>query len=488
MIKILIGLLLTLGACNDDHEHSAPPPVINFPPPDIDPPPVRPPPRPGFYNLDLVENSMLLDAQNLIGGINEREDTRYFVGCNRHNIGSDLDLVRQAVDLGLNRLSNERFLATTTPITPANCIFRIDLTDFGITKEKWELLEDNTVLDFESETVRNQNLQFLLNTRKPYVFFEELIVLFEGDEVTDNNGDIYYTFTEQALDTATFLADEGVVVQDAIDDQTALFSGFSQSIIALGKSRLIGIFEQEGAAGGYCMSTFDTALGQGTDLFETPFIAELVTENGVLISDKILDFQAQEHICFLNNGLVGKYRLNNAANFQFEVEAPTNIVINRDNPVGTDASIRIMDCNRCHYSNVAIPVTDSIGEHIRNNSAFDQDEKLRGEIFFNYTRVAAILDEINRRNGQALQELGITAVDDPITSTMAPFRAEMDLEQVASYTFLTPDEFRERLRGTAVSSQVFGNLLTGNKVSLDTLNSNFETLVDELNLFQDIEL
>jgi hypothetical protein len=383
----------------------------------------------------------------------------------------------------MNRLSNERFLYPVQPIGQDQCIFRINLEDYSQTRAKWRLIEKATALDFVSNTTRNQTLQFLSQARKPYIFAVDTISMFEGDEVVDRNGQVYYNLVDQPLNTQAFLLTQGIDLQNEVDNERAVFSGFSQSQIALGKTRMVVVVESDN---GYCMGTYDSVIGnQDADLFQNSFTLELTQAGGVLQSNKLMIHDAQEWICSLDNGLFGLYRLNNAADIA-EVEAPVNIV-SRESRI--DPSIRIGDCNSCHYTQVAIPFADQIGDHIRNNSAYNANEKRLGQIFFNYDKINAIMTDINRRNQDALEELGINAQEDPLTSGVwAPFRDEMNAEQVAAFTFLTTAEFLERLSGAAVSSQVFGNLLGGGTVNLTTLSENFATLVDELNLFEDVEL
>ena len=485
MIRLTIAFALMLGACSEGETKviPAPDPIIIFPAPDDDIPPVRPPPRPGFVNLDLMEDTILLDLQN-IGNEQDRLNSRYIIACDRHNQGEGVDEFRQGVDIALNRLSAERFLYNVTPIGNAGCIFRYDIDDYTITTTEYQLLEDESALQFVSNTVRNQNIQFLTQTARPYMFGVDILcTAFECDEVTDRAGRTYYDIVDQAVDTTDFLADQGVVRQDQVDDETALYSGFSQSQIALGKTRLIGVFESDN---GYCVGTHDTVLG-GDDLFQNPFSVELAGAGGVVQSDKVFIHDAQEWICSLDNGMFGLWRLNNAGDIA-EVEAPTNVVVNV-NFSEVDPALRIGDCNDCHFQNVMIPFADQIEGHILSNSAFDQNEKLIGSIFFDYDAITAVIDQINRANRTAMAELGIDTGSDPLTNTLfKPFRREMDIVQVAAFTMLDTDTFRERLRGTAISSQVFGNLINGGKVSLAVLSANFETLVDELNLYEDEEL
>jgi hypothetical protein len=397
----------------------------------------------------------------------------------------DLTLIKQAVDLGMNRLSREAFLNPVTPIGNSQCIYRIDLDDYTITRREWRLIENNTIFDFVPNSVRAQNIQFLTQARKPYIFSFELCTMFECDEVADQAGRIYYDLVDQDIRTDRFLAQEGIILQDEVDNEDVVMAGFTQSQIALGKGRLILAVESNS---GYCLATYDVAQG-GDDIFTNPFIKELTLAGGRFNSDKLLAHDAQEWICSLDNSLFGLWRLNNA-NDLAEVEAPTNIVLK----VGAriDGAIRIGDCSECHYKQVAIPFVagDQISNHIQRNSAFDEFEKNLGEIFFNYDRLSAIIEEINRRNSFSLAELGVDgARGDPLTQNLfAPYRNEMNSAQVASLLLMTEEEFLLLLPGTEVSSQVLGNLINGGTISLQVLSDNFNTLTLELRAFEDADL
>lgn len=480
MLKLLT-LILCLGGCiKPTVEPPAGQTVYLLP--TAQPPPLGEVPRPGFVTLSRLEDTMVLDLQNL-GSRQERENTRYLIGCDRANQDLPVDIFEQGINLAMNRLSDERFISNVVPIGSNGCIFRITLDDYTLSYLDWKLIELNTLLHVVPDTNRNQTLQALAQTLKPYIWAVETLMMYEADEVADRGGDIYYTLTGQADLTEDFLAQEGIVLQDAVDDEEVLFAGFSQSGIALRKTRLVQVVKSDS---GFCMGTFDTVLG-GDDLFTNPFSLELAQAGGILRSNKILKFDAQEWICSLNNGLFGKYRLNNA-NGNAEVEAPTSIVVNVNN-AAVDAAIRIGDCNECHYTQVAIPISDQIAPHLRGNSAFDADEKLLGDVFFRPDRIAAVINDINIRNARTMRDMGITSPVDPLTQVVwKPFRNEMNAAQVAGFTFLTTETFLERLRGTDQSSQVFGNLLNGGTVSLATLSGNYVVLVAELGIFKDNEL
>lgn len=482
-----VVMLTPLISCTQSHEHPLPPPTVVYEKPDQPIPDPRPAPRPGFQTLDTIEDSILLDLQNLDSDA-ERRDARYLVGCDRLNLWQDLSEYEQGINRGINQLSTDRELYPVTAIGPGNCIYRFELSKIGWTRSDWQTLENNDILFFISNTVRNKNIQFLTQTQRPYVYGSSaMITAFEGDAVADKKGAVYYKLVHQDLNTAKFLAQQGVDRQAEVNDEEAMFSGFSQSQIALGKTRLIAVFESRE---GTCISTYDTALG-GDDLFTNPFTVELQRAgqiNGQINTNKVFKHNAQEHICTLPNGLFGLYRLNdNLDNAQ--VVAPTNIVINTEG-ARIDPSIRIGDCSNCHYKDgAAIPFKDQLRAHVVGNSAFNQVEKRLATIFFRQDQVSAQIDQLNKEHARAMQVLGITAGSDPLWNVVGkPLRQEMSIDQVASLTWLDTKTFRDRLAGTARSSQVFGNLLGGGTVSLAVLSANFKTLVDELAIYEDNNL
>ena len=483
---IIITLLLSLTGCLEEPEvYEVQVPQLIPEPPNTPLPPIKPPPRAGFVTTSLVEDTILLDLQTLDSD-NDRQLARYLIACDLHNMSQDLTYIRQGIDLGMNRLSREAFLNPVTPIGNADCIYRIDLEDYSFTRREWQLVENNTVFDFVPNSVRAANIQFLTQTRKPYVWAFELCTMFECDEVADQGGRIYYDLVDQDIRTDRFLAQEGIVLQTETDNENIVMAGFTQSQIALGKGRLILAVESNS---GYCLATYDVAQG-GDDIFTNPFIAELTVAGGRFNSNKLLAHDAQEWICSLDNSLFGLWRLNNA-NDLAEVEAPTNVVLK----VGAriDGAIRTGDCSECHFKQVAIPFVagDQISNHIQRNSAFDEFEKNLGEIFFNYNKLSAILEEINRRNSFSLAELGvdINAKEDPLTGVLfKPYRNEMNAEQVASLLLMTEQEFLNLLPGTEVSSQALGNLINGGTISLQVLSDNYNTLTLELRAFEDADL
>ena len=120
MKHVLFSILLALTGCTQTVED--PEPRIVYKDPGREPPPVTPPARPGFVNLDIAEDVMLLDLQN-IQSRDERENTRYLVGCDRYNQTQDLAEFEQGINIAMNRLSDERFIYPVQAVGQAQCIF-----------------------------------------------------------------------------------------------------------------------------------------------------------------------------------------------------------------------------------------------------------------------------------------------------------------------------------------------------------------------------
>ncbi len=474
--------VIAVFACQPTKYIDGEKPQITYREPAKPAPPIqpRPPGNPSFITLDRLEETILLDLNNITSR-QDRENTRYLIACDRTNQGLKTDEFEQGINLALNGLSDERFLTKVVRIGAEGCIYRFDIDDYTLTRSEWVLIEQNVLLDFVSKSTRNQNIQFLTQSLKPYLFGADFVTtVYEADAVADKGGDVYYNLVDQPDLTHNFFLQQGIVVADEVLDGNVLFAGFSESLIALGKTRLLQVIESDN---GYCLSTYDTALG-GDDLFQNPFTRELAWVGG-FSGVRVFEHAAQEHFCTTNAGLF-VWRLNNADDTA-EIVAPNNIVTNIGNE-RIDTAIRIGDCANCHYKG-AIAFKDQIGRHILSNPAFGADEKAISQIFFRGDKISAVINKINDRHAIALEELDITAEKDPMTQdVIRPLREEMDANQVAAFTFLPTDIFLERLRGTSKSSQVFGALFSGGKVNLAVLSNNFGTLVDELLIFQDVEL
>jgi hypothetical protein len=429
-------------------ERQIPSGPINVPPPNV-------PENPDFISLDILEDSILLDL-NTLSDI-ERLNARYLVSCGDYNQGiRDLRSTESATNKAVNSISTESVLENVKPVPPGNCLYRLDLRDYGLTSGEWAGIGKRLLLRFVSDSSRGQQIQFLTQSLQPYVINADFAVTTLGaDALTANNG-LYYALIEH-------------------------MAGFSQSQIALGKSRGVQVAEADEF---YVMTSYDSSLSETDDHFQNPFTLEIAQAQGLRRSNKIFRFNAQEHIYFLPNGMMA-YRLNGGAGTA-EVVAPNDVVINTlAAQRQLDPTINIGSCMGCHFE-PTIRFNDQLRRHISSNSAFNALEKELGEVFFDAVRMEATLRTINQEHQDGLRKLGVVGAKDPVHENLIfPMRSEQNAEQVCGHLLIPTNICLQRIRGSAQSSQIFGNLLNGGTVSLAILSQNFNQLVIDTQAFRD---
>jgi hypothetical protein len=434
-------------------------------PPNRPLPPIPEPPTPDFITIQSAEELMLIDAQTLPSD-NARLEAFYLYACDMYNAGKTLGEIKKAADKLINSVSTAAFISRLVPIGPAGveCIFRGDQSDYNLNNFKYRSIENAMLLDFRPESIRAQNLAFLLQKRKPYLYLSDLATtVLQADQLSSSGGlcDLYCLLTEQAADVDDFFAQQGIDVDDAAADEEVYLAATNRSPIALGKGRIVQIIESNF---GWCMSSFDSSLAQQDSINVNPFPIAIANAGGVIQSAKVFKDIAQEHLCTMPNGMYIS-RLNGNDGLAAS-EAPGNIVSNPDDRFH-DGIIRLGGCPLCHAT-IGKAVTDEALAIIRGNPAFDANEKLLGEVFYNTTTFQGNLGDINRAYARALQEVGITdQTVDPINKELISwFREPYDVVKAASFTGLDVPDFLERLRGTAISSVALGNLFNGGTVSI----------------------
>lgn len=445
------------------------------------------PNNPNFIDLELLGDSILLDL-NTLSDV-ERQNTRYLIACNEFNRGNtEMEGYFNAANKFINSISTESTLESVTAVGPVDCAFRIDLRDYGLTFTEWEKIASYLLLQFIDDSIRGQQIRFLTQTNYPYVYASDIAVTTLNADALTQNG-LYYELIEQPFLLADFFASLGVDPQREFDDEEAVLSAFSQSQIALGKTRSVQVLEADEF---FVVTTYDSALSGQDDHFQNPFPIEAAQAQGVLRSDKVFNFNAQEHIYFLPNGMLG-FRLNgsDANGGAAELVAPNDVVINTDASARRlDPTIFIGSCYACHSgAKPMLEFRDQLASHIRFNSNFDALEKELGTVFFNETVMEGRLRQVDQEAKNALGKLNIREDRDGIHDKLIyPLRAEQNADQVCGYLLLETNDCLRRLAGTQISSQVFGNLLNGNTVSLAVLVNNFEQLVIDLGAYRDDDL
>ena len=484
---LIVILLLSLIGCNQNNrEVLIEDRVIPSSPVNVQPP-LDVPDNPENIGLEIQEDQILLDLNTLSD--NDRLNARYLIGCNYYNEGlTNLNDIEAGVNVGINSISTESRLERVAPIGVGGCTYRIDLDSFGLTRGEWQKIESSLLLDFVTESVRGQQIQFLTQSIKPYVFASDFFTTTtQADALTVRNN-LYYNLVEQPLELADFFASIGVNVQQEFDDENVVVSGFSASQIALQKTRSVQALESDD---GFVVTTYDSALSSQDSHFLNPFPLEAALAKGSKRSNKVFKFNAQEHIYTLPNGMMG-FRLNGASGAA-EVLAPNDVVINLNATAeGLDPTIFIGSCANCHSTlNPMLQFTDQLANHILNQGAFDAQEKELADVFFNQTVMEGRLRRVTSEYQDSLNKLGAAEPGDQDSlgkNIINPFRKEMDASQVAGYVMMPLGVFIQRLGGSNDSSQIFGNLLSGGTVSLGVLSANFDQLVEDLGAYKDVSL
>ena len=482
-ILIAFLFLLTGGCKQDEGVVVLQEPSQQVPQAPVVTPPINIPDDPKFIDLAILDDSMLLDL-NTLSDI-ERINTRYLVSCNEFNRGNtDMKGFLAGANKFINSISTESTLESPVAIGPVNCIFRIDLRDYGISFQEWSKISSKLLLQFVDDSTRGQQIRFLTQTNTPYVFSSDIAVTTLNADALSQNG-LYYELIEQPIGIDAFFDSLGVNVQREFDDEEAVLAGFVGKQIAFGKTRGIQVLEADEF---YVVTTFDSALSNQDDHFQNPFPEEAARAQGVNQSNKVFEFDAQEHIYFLDNGMLA-FRLNGSGG-NAELFAPNNVVINTDASARQlDPTIFIGSCYTCHSGEPMLKFNDQLADHIKFNSAFDAQEKKLGAVFFNSTVMEGRLRGVDAEHRDALRKLNITESKDSIHDKLIyPIRSEQNADQVCGYLNIETNDCLRRLAGTQQSSQVFGNLLNGNTVSLAVLTNNFEQLVEDLGAYEDEEL
>lgn len=472
MLRLLI-LLFALG-CQEKTEKiievEGPPPRVFPPPPGPVPDPV--PNNPDFVGFENFESNLLLDVNTVPGA--QRVRARYLHVCDKFNEKSArMQAFVNAINKGVNHLSTDRELKRLIPADPNECLYRMDLDDFGLSAKDWNLIERADPFKLESFTTRGILIKQLTQTARPWIHAAN----FNFVGLNDN---VYYKIVDVPDTVKAIWANIGVDVQedfDAFDDQLFLL-GFFGSPISLQKNRmLLRVEGRDGPA----WSTYDTITTDGVDaarnLFENPFPIEAR-------SRRVFAHDGQEFIWTLPNGLHAYALADGVGNLQ--TEAPLNLVVDV-NAGGLDPTIRnAFSCLRCHAGGV-ISNDDQIRAHVESNPNFNAiDRQLANALFRPKAANDAIFSQDKQRYASALAQLSINSTeDDPVNALGDEYRKEWDLGQLAAFYFLKQDEMRSCIQGSAETLEQAGQVLNGGTISLEQVISTNQFIVRDCNLFQD---
>jgi len=425
----------------------------------------------GTITLDTVETFVLNDLSKLddVGRVN----ARYLISANKLNAGASEDSNLQytaGIQKSLNTISRSRDLITVGSIDSSKSIYRVDLKSFGLNANDWNLVITADQIKFESFTTKGLLIKQLTGSARPWMHSDNFTF-------TSQQPAIFNQLAQVPATRVGLFQKVGLDFQGNFDTFEALLAGFNGSPISLNKNRLLSRHETRD---GYMWVTYDSVDIGGVaqrNLFEFPFLAETG-------GSKIFNFAASEIIYSLPNGLQG-YALYNAAD-QRQDAAPLNVVNDTETPFDPEIKNGI-SCHRCHSKGV-IPAKDQIRNHVTQNaSEFNaNDVEIARAFFRDAAAVSASFTVDNKRFAKALSELGIDVnKTDPVNLLTDTFRADKTLKEVAGFLFLSEDEFKRLLNGSAAAKAQIGQLLTGGTISLNQLIQTFPILVQDFRLGQE---
>lgn len=430
----------------------------------------------GYIDFNKLETAMITDLSQVEA--NDQRFTRYLVKAHKVNLGDSQERLEEfttAINKTVNSLaSNSRDITLVTSVDGVGSAYRIDLRSYDMDRNDWLVIERDEPFDIVSKTNKGRILQFLTATRKPWVHFDSFI---EASVGTPAN---YYRFTGVPGTFKEFSELIGLDYENDLLVFDAIFSGFNGSPISKQKNRLVGRYNLDGNFGRYAYITYDPISLDGVrerNLFEFPLIKET---NG----DAIFDFAAGEVIVEMNNGL-HLYALFNAAGVR-QLAAPTNVVIDTESPIDEEIA-NGSDCMRCHAAGI-LRVQDEIRAHFFANADkfTPKDRVIIPQLYKSQGSMDAGLIVDNRLFAEAMKRLAIINSNvDPVNIARDNLLLDWSVEEVASFLFLSVEQFKSGLKQSAIGQAQVGQLLTGGSITFDQLVQVLPVLINDLRLFEE---
>ncbi len=423
---------------------------------------------------DEVEAYALEDAFKLSDA--DKQNTIYLSAANFVNNGDNVAEARGGTELGLNLLSTRNFIERARPVDPSGSIYAVDLRDFFGSRSNavWKLIEDQAVVKIVSQTARFQNLQFVTQKQIPLMHAQIFIE-------TAFLSPVYYAIKQTPLTENEFWLKEGINRQQDFDDrdEEILLAGFQDSLIGPDNRVVRRMFGANGA----CWNTYDVdslQLVAQSNFSKFPFVPEAR-------SRQTLIHNAGEILCRQPNGLYS-LALYDGAGVRQDV-APTTVVVNtRTAALGLDPSITLRDCSGCHTQFV-LPLKDEFRRQIAG-APFAAEDKELAEIFFKpQSELNEQISKDNIDHEAALQEIELLpGGSDPMNvGLLDPMRDGFTAKELASFLYLTEAELLEKISGSQLASSEVGQLLQGGTISFGNFQGSIQVLIDDLNLFKDLE-
>lgn len=349
-------------------------------------------------------------------------------------------------------------------------LYRINLADYKLTANDWQLIEKAEPIGIKSETNIGQTLRRITNTDKPIISSDAFLV-------AATSANVYYAIRKIPGNISQLYQQLGIDLVNQVRTFEALQVGVAKGTISLNKNRLL--LRLNGNDGGAWQAFDDdrTLASANRNLSQFPLILSFAGRN--------FKADANEIIFPLPNGLHG-YGIFSVQNFIANVQgqrlnaASLNVVAHNVTPPADPTIRAAASCFRCHNAGF-IPRPDEIKASVlRNATLFDiRDVELVEQVYRNPS------DYFNKDNGDyavALSRMGILPSDpDPVTISLDNLTERyLGVKEVASFLYLTEDEFCQGLQRSSQGLQRIGQILDGSTIGFETFKDILPVLINDL--------
>jgi hypothetical protein len=429
-----------------------------------------------FIQDQTVREKILADLSNL--DRNTQAFTRYFTFTSLYNSGvPDKDLRIQKFGLAklLNHLSYRQEIKNPQPVDDKETIFRIDLRDYGWSRNTWEFIVQTDPYSVFFRDRVEQDINRAAGTRKAYMRADFLA--FAGSQ-----GFLYNAIMDIPRNVRTMEFRMGIDADRNLRAGRVERAGFAKSQVAFNNR----VVERHEGRFGYYWKSFDFQDPDGRirrNIFEFPLGSENFRSGG-----NEFETGGGEMIWELPNGFQVYMAADGNGNRldKVPVDVAADFKRSEDREV-TNA----LGCMNCHNQGLKTAI-DEIRGHVEQNAfAYNRNtvEFVRAiypgsqQITSRYTadiaRFKAAMDKIGYGNN-----IGYSTTDiEPIIHLSNWFETELSVERAAAEVGMKADEFVQRVSRSGFLSRRLGILFQKNgRVKRDVFEDNFFLLVRELGI------
>ncbi len=415
------------------------------------PPGTTVPPAATFTTFQEFESAMFIDANKQ--PIADQENIRYLVAMDEVNLGNPagLAIAKAAANKAINSVSTERDVKQVAAVAPG--IWRIDISDYGISQAQWQLIERASLLQLESFTAQGLALKGIIGSRLPWMDVADF------NDTVLRNAAVYYDLTRAPATVQQLEKNLGVDFAGDLANAKAALIGFNGSTLSPAANRLMSRLD---SSDGFFWATFDTGpiVSAQQNLFANPLLKEA---GGV----HNLKFAAGEQLYSLPSGMMASF-LADAAGKRLNEADPAVVHDFTANPVSPIIKNAI-SCFRCHAGGL-LGATDKVRAAVPSQDLGAKDTQIALALFKPQAIVDQLFAKDNERVAEAFKKAGIDpTAPDPISQHSDKFLGNLTLEQVAAKFVLRPEELKDCLALSQVGGQQLGQLAHAGTASHDQL-------------------